>query len=183
MPHISDLKHDSKNPRRHTSRNVGMIQESLQRFGGLRGIVIDENGTVLAGNGVLEAAAQAGIEDVEVIDHDGSKLVAIRVSHLSAEEKAQYAVADNRTTDLSEWDVPMLSSLADDGVDLSSFFFDEEWDKLLASIDPDPDESKGETDLWEGRFEVVVECDSEAQQQEIYDRLSAEGLSCRVLSM
>jgi hypothetical protein len=32
------------------------------------------------------------------------------------------------------------------------------------------------------RFEIVVECDDELHQREIFDRLTMEGLTCRVLT-
>lgn len=36
---------------------------------------------------------------------------------------------------------------------------------------------------WEGRFELVIECADEHQQQELYHELTARGLTCRVLTM
>ena len=111
-----------------------MIAESLQRFGAARGIVVDEDGTILAGNGVLEAAAQTGIEQVRLIPVDGNEIVAIQVSHLTDEQKRQYAIADNRTTELSEWDTEQLQALIDDGVDLSAFWFEDEMAAVLNAV-------------------------------------------------
>lgn len=128
---IADLRHDERNARRHTPRNIGMIAHSLQSFGAARGIVIDEDGTVLAGNGVLEAAAQAGIENVRVIETDGSEIVAVQVKHLTPEQKRQYAIADNRTTDLSEWDTEQLAAFLDEGSDLGQWFFEDELADLI----------------------------------------------------
>jgi hypothetical protein len=34
----------------------------------------------------------------------------------------------------------------------------------------------------ETRLEVVVECSDEGRQREVFDRLSGEGLTCRVLT-
>lgn len=55
---IQDLKEMANNPRRHTERNISMMIRSLQQYGANRGIVIDENNEVLAGNGVVDAAAR-----------------------------------------------------------------------------------------------------------------------------
>ncbi len=58
---IADLKPDSRNARKHNQRNLNMIVDALHKVGAARSIVIDEDGVILAGNGVVEAAADAGI--------------------------------------------------------------------------------------------------------------------------
>ena len=78
LNHIKDLVPDPANRRSHNPRNVGMIVDALQQVGAARSIVIDEDNVVQAGNGVVEAAAEAGITKVQVVDVDGSTLVAVR---------------------------------------------------------------------------------------------------------
>ena len=62
---INDLKPDHKNARKRTDRSASLIQESLERYGAARSIVIDEDGRVLAGNGTIEGAKAAGLENVK----------------------------------------------------------------------------------------------------------------------
>lgn len=122
ITHISELHFDSDNPRKHNPRNIGMTAESLQQFGPMRSIVIDETNTILAGNGVIEAAAQVGIEGVRVFDAASGTLgpeppggapyiLAVRRSDLTPEAKQQYKVADNRTAELAEWDDAVLQAM------------------------------------------------------------------------
>jgi len=129
--HIKDLTLDPKNVRRHTPRNIGMIERSLNEFGAARSIVVDEDGVILAGNGLVEAAAQAGIERVQVVEADGDTIIAVRRSNLTPEQKTKLALFDNRTTDLSEFDPALLAALAGE-VDLSGLYYDEEIAQLLA---------------------------------------------------
>ena len=60
-------------------------------------------------------------------------------------------------------------------------------DDLLAGQEPPPDleEPNGEPPEVEIReaFQVVVECRDESQQQEIYERLAAEGLKCKLMTL
>jgi hypothetical protein len=129
---LTELKQLPDNPRQRTARGAGMLQESLQRFGALRGVVADEDGKILAGNGTVEAAIAAGMLDAELIPVDGSKLTVLQVSHLSEAEKRQYAVADNRTTDLSTWNPDVLAAWVEaEAVDLDGFFFPDELDAVL----------------------------------------------------
>ena len=112
MTKINDLKPDHKNARKRTDRSASLIQESLERYGAARSIVIDEDDRVLAGNGTIEGAKAAGLEDVRVIETDGKELIAIKRTNLSEDEKVGLALADNRTSDLSDWDASMLHHLS-----------------------------------------------------------------------
>ena len=112
MTKINDLKPDHKNARKRTARSASLIQESLERYGAARSIVIDENGRVLAGNGTVEGAKAAGLENVRVIESDGKEIIAIRRTGLSEDQKVGLALADNRTSDLSDWDASMLHHLS-----------------------------------------------------------------------
>lgn len=122
---IADLTPDPRNARKHNPRNIKLIQDSLHDVGAARSIVIDENGVILAGNGVTEAANLAGIEKVQVIDADGETLIAVRRSGLTAKQKKKLALADNRATELSEWDTDVLAEIAAQEGDLLDGLFDE----------------------------------------------------------
>jgi ParB-like chromosome segregation protein Spo0J len=142
VTHVKDLKADPKNRRAHTPRNVGMIVDALHKVGAGRSIVIDEANVVLAGNATIEAAAEAGITKVQVVDADGETLIAVRRSGLSDQQKRELALYDNRAAELATWNLEQLQEDAKAGEDLSSFFSDEELGKLLASLnDPTPIEA------------------------------------------
>ncbi len=75
-----------------------MIAESLQKYGPARSISIDEDNKILAGNGVVEASTQIGIEHVRVYDRETGQLepeppdgapyiFATRLSNLTPDEK------------------------------------------------------------------------------------------------
>ena len=83
LRHIKDLHPDPVNRRTHTPRNIGLITDALHQVGAARSIVIDEDDVVLAGNGVIEAAADAGITKLRVIEADGHEIIAVRRRNLS----------------------------------------------------------------------------------------------------
>ena len=135
LTHIKDLVPDPNNRRKHTPRNVGMIVEALHKVGTGRSIVIDENNEVLAGNATIEAAGEAGITDLKVVEAKGSELVAVRRTGLSEAQKRDLAIYDNRTGELADWDAKQLLEDANNNIDLSSFFYDEELQSILASAE------------------------------------------------
>jgi hypothetical protein len=149
---LGDLTPDPRNARRHTPRNVGAIEQALREVGAARSIVIDEAGTVLAGNATIEAAAQAGIERVQVVDADGETLIAVRRTGLTPEQKTRLALFDNRAAELAEWEPAVLAELADSGVDLSGLWSDREL-AILLELGEAPDPAA----LWQGMPEFEHE--------------------------
>jgi DNA modification methylase len=125
ITHLKELTSDPRNARKHTPRNVGAIVSALHEVGAARSIVIDEDGVVLAGNATIEAAAEAGITRVQVVDADGETVVAVRRSGLTPEQKTRLALFDNRAAELADWDTEVLRGLADEGALVGMFEADE----------------------------------------------------------
>jgi hypothetical protein len=123
---IGGLRHDPANRRLHGDRNLGMVTDALRQVGAARSIVVDEDNVILAGNGVTQAAAAAGITKVRFIDAGGDELIAVRRSGLTADQKRSLALFDNRTSELAEWNVEQLAADLKSGEDLSAFFLDGE---------------------------------------------------------
>lgn len=146
MTSIKDLKSDHKNARKRTDRSAELIKESLQRYGAARSIVIDEDNRILAGNGTIEGAKEAGINRIRVIETDGDEVIAVRRTGLTEEQKVGLALADNRTADLSEWDQEMLNRLGEQH-DISLFFSQDDLDGILdTDVEQLPPEDFAEVD-------------------------------------
>jgi hypothetical protein len=128
---ISDLTPDPQNRRKHNARNASLTVDALKAVGPARSIVIDERGTVLAGNGVVEAAAEAGFTKLQIVDADGATLVAVRRRGLTDDQKRDLALYDNRTAELATWDADQLAEDAAGGLGLKPFFDDNELRKIL----------------------------------------------------
>lgn len=97
---IETLKLDEKNARVHDERSIAAISASLERFGQQRPVVVVGK-TVVAGNGTLMAAVRLGWKRLAAVDFEGDP------------NKAKaYALADNRTAELSGWDYAALTSAA-----------------------------------------------------------------------
>lgn len=129
MRPVDSLELDPQNARKHGEIDITAIANSLTEFGQQTPIVITESGRVVKGNGTLMAAMKLGWKQVEV-----------RVTKLTGSKLKAYAIADNRTAELSEWDNEMLlASLQEidvDGLLASAGFSDAELDELLAEANP-----------------------------------------------
>ena len=113
---VKSLSLDPSNARKHDDKNLSAIRGSLERFGQQKPIVIDAEGVVVAGNGTLAAARAMGWKSIDVV----------RTPLKGAEARA-YAIADNRSGELAEWDQGALAAAAADlkseGVDLADLGF------------------------------------------------------------
>ena len=145
MTSINSLFSDHKNARKRTDQSAKLIEESLKRYGAARSIVIDEDNRILAGNGTIEGAKQAGIKNVRIIETDGDEVIAVRRTGLTEDEKVGLALADNRTSDLSDWDQEMLRRLSEEH-DLEPWFDQDDLDELLAVTELEPEEGNTDPD-------------------------------------
>lgn len=71
---LSDLIPDAKNANKGTPRGLKVLDDSLRENGVGRSILVDKHGTIIAGNKTVERCADVGIEDVIVVETDGTKL-------------------------------------------------------------------------------------------------------------
>ena len=112
-----------------------MIAASLRDVGAARSIVLDEHNEILAGNGVVQGAARAGMSKVRIIDADRDTLIAVRRRGLTPDEKRRLSMYDNRAGELSEWNADQLRADQAAGLDLQAFFSEEEIGKLLKIVE------------------------------------------------
>ncbi|MDP9367832.1 MAG: hypothetical protein M3Q03_06090, partial [Chloroflexota bacterium] len=132
---LSSLTPDPRNARTHSDRNLAQIEAALREVGAARSIVVDEAGAILASNATVQAAKQAGLTRVRLVEADGTELVAVRRSGLTPEQKRRLALHDNRAAELAAWDTDVLASLADE-LNLSDLWEPDELADLLAREAP-----------------------------------------------
>ena len=123
--HLRDLTPDNRNANRGTERGDTFIERSLRQYGAGRSILIDKNGMIIAGNKTVENAGAIGLNDVVVVQTDGTKVVAVQRVDLDMKndpKARELALADNRAAELNlEWAGDVLVGLAKE-LDLGPFF-------------------------------------------------------------
>jgi ParB-like chromosome segregation protein Spo0J len=171
---IDSIHADPANVRRHPERNLGAIKASLTRFGQVKPIVVDAKGIVRAGNGTLEAARSLGWDKITVVKTD-----------LKGTEATAYAIADNRTAELAEWDdqglAETLRALQSEDFDLAAVGYDAaEVDALVAGLGTELIDNAGLADAIGGLpdgdkspFQQMTFTVTDAQAATIKDALDA----------
>lgn len=116
---ITELVPYARNARTHSDQQVDQIAASIREFGWTIPVLVDEEGTLIAGHGRILAAQKLGLDDVPVMVATG----------WSEAKKRAYRIADNRIPLNASWDMELLQlevqDLAGDGFDLGLIGFDE----------------------------------------------------------
>lgn len=173
---IASLKLDPQNARRHSDVDIAAVAKSLDKFGQQTPIVVDVNGVVVKGNGTMMAAMQLGWTELEVLH-----------TSLSGEALRAYAIADNRTGELSDWDyerlVKQLGEMEDAELLAATAWSSDEIQELLGGEhamnaseleEDEPPELREDTvckagDVWQlGRHRLAV---GDSRSEELLDRL------------
>lgn len=86
------------NSRVHSADQIDRIKRSIEEFGFINPVIIDENNTIVAGHARVESAVDLGLSEVPTIS----------VEHLTEAQIKAYVIADNRLAELSSWDNEIL---------------------------------------------------------------------------
>jgi len=177
---IDSLHEDPDNARAHNERNLSAIRSSLAHFGQQKPIVVDEKGCVVAGNGTLVAAKALGWKTI----------AAVRTTLVDENSKRAFALADNRTAELAEWNYEALSAalvMLGEGADRDAIGFTLEEIETFsgATIKDKPGSSNDEPDtssqLRAMQFKIIIENLDEATQLDLVAELEERGFACKAL--
>ena len=113
---INDLIPYENNARTHSEEQIEKIINSINEFGFINPVIIDENNMILVGHGRITAGKRAGLKEAPCI----------RVGNLTEDQKKAYILADNKLSDLGGWDLDILNEeLENIELDMSLFGFDD----------------------------------------------------------
>ena len=96
---IARLRPYAGNARTHSRRQIRKIAASIERFGFVNPVLVDQDNMIIAGHGRVAAAKLLGWTDAPTL----------RIEHLGEAEKRAYILADNRLAEEAGWDQEMLA--------------------------------------------------------------------------
>ncbi len=101
---LADLNPSPRTPRRHKRAQIKALAKSIAAFGFNVPVLIDADNIIIAGHARLDAAREIDLTTVP----------AIRLEHLDAAAIDAFMIADNRLSDLSDWDDQRLGAILKD---------------------------------------------------------------------
>lgn len=159
-----ELKPYANNAKLHPAQQVEQIKESIREFGFNDPIAVWKDNEIIEGHGRLIASMELGIEEVPII----------RLDELTDEQRKAYALVHNKLTMNSDFDETLLNmELEEIGVDMSKFGFELDLDDIEI-------ERTDISDDFEWKNRLVVECETEEDQQALFEELSERGFECTI---
>lgn len=169
MRDIGELIPYERNQKKHDAKQVQNVANSIKRFGFVQPIVVDSKDVVVIGHCRLEAAKKLKMAEVPVLC----------VDDLTEDEVRELRIADNKTNE-SPWDFEMLGI---DAAELQFEGFDFDFDMMVDTPPDNTNIERDEVDLMANRFQLIVDCESENDMQDKYERLQEAGIECRVSTL
>lgn len=156
---IGELVPYEKNAKIHGAEQVELIAKSIKEFGFLNPILIDKGKNIIAGHGRLMAAKKLGMQSVPCIYVEG----------LSEEQYRAYVLADNRLTELGEWNMELVNEELE-------FLNGMDFDISLTGFELEP-EVKTPLEIVEDDFDAELPAEPKAKVGDIY-QLGNHRLMC-----
>ena len=162
----------ARNAKKHDASQVAKLAGSIREFGFTNPVLIDKDNGIIAGHGRVLAAQSLALETVPCI----------RLGHLTDTQRRAYILADNRLAEIGGgWDEEMLklelADLAALDVDVAEIGFGAE------EVDFIEDKKDNSIDSLPEAFEVIVECENENQQREVFMKLNDMKIKCRLSTL
>jgi len=159
---IESLIPNPRNPRQIES-SVGPVAKSIEEFGFLVPMVINEKNVVLSGHARLAAAKSLGLDKVPVIVAKG----------LTKEQETAFMLADNRLSENASYNTEQLSDLLKELTDasydvLQTGFNEEEIEAFITSSTAELDDILGLSDSDDDEGEVLGEEDEESDMRHLH---------------
>jgi len=128
---ISTIKPYWRNPRKNSAA-IDALTKSIETYGFNVPILVDLEGVIIAGHTRYKAALKIGLDAIPCVTLD-----------LPPEKAKEYRIVDNRTSELTEWDldllIPEIREIMDIPQFLDDYFTGDEICDLFDAMEPLPD--------------------------------------------
>lgn len=160
----ADLKPYANNAKEHPAEQIEQIKKSIQEFGFNDPIAIWHDNEIIEGHGRLIAALELELPKVPII----------RLDELTDEQRRAYMLVHNKLTLNSDFNLDLLQLELDEisNFDMKEFGFED----IPDFEEPEAQEEQDQ----EVKYYVAIDCKDEAEANDISNKLSEEGYTCRV---
>ena len=155
---VSELKLNPRNPRKNDGA-VESVAKSIEKYGFKNPLIIDDAGVVWCGNTRLKAAKKLKLKEVPCII----------ASDLTPEQIREYALLDNKTNELADWDFDLL---AEELGELNLGDFDIDWE--LPNLDDEDSELEQKKKEFEERMASGELSEDSEEYQEFLKKFEAK---------
>ena len=164
---IDSIKPYGRNAKLHPQEQIEQIKNSMKEFGNIDpiGVWHDE---IVEGCGRYEALKQMGVKEIPII----------RLDDLTDEQRRAYSLTHNKLTMNSGFDIELLD------MELAEI---ETIDMRLLGFDEEKKEKSGTSERKEVEINddycITIECETEEELEETFEKLQSEGYKCKISTL
>lgn len=190
----ADLVPYARNTRKHSDEQIAALMGSLIEFGVSQPVLVQGTG-IVAGHGITLAALRLYEQGQTLRTPSGKDLPkgylpTLDCTGWSDAKKRAYIIADNALALRSDWDTELLKveigQLESENYNVDMLGFDP--DELSQMLYPgagrsEPGSGSAETvpDGYVEQFAVIVVCSDAGHQEQVFEKLQAEGYNVKVV--
>lgn len=173
MIDINLLSPNEQNPRIIKRDDLERLKEQIKRLGLYKPLLVDKNNVVLGGNARLRILKDLKYKEVWIS----------RVDPKTEAERLEFIISDNDSIGVT--DAQMLAELITEFENFPTEIYKYLTDsgktikELLESMGPSDDEDM----KFEPQYQVVIDCEDENKQKEVYEKLQELDYKCKILTL
>ena len=175
------IKPSNRNTNLHTQDGTELLAKSISQVGVIESISVATDGTIISGHARFEQFEKQGKKPIEIHLKENEYPVIVTDIENNSKEYFEAQILANTTANKNfNLDIEMIEVIAEEfDIDI------EECGVEVVYDDPEPLE-KEQKDLSKNikeSFEVIVECISEREQEQLFNEFKNKGYKCRVLTL
>ena len=166
---LGELKTDGENPNKMSKEQLERLKASIQKWGFIVPIITNKDLLIADGEQRYTAAKALGMSEVSVMRLPVEDVDRRLLRQVLNKLKGKH----DKELDQLEYERIIQAGKEDD----LKYYLIISNDKLKNLLS----EEKGIT--FNESFEIIIECKDETQQEAVYNKLTNEGYSCRILTL
>jgi ParB-like chromosome segregation protein Spo0J len=166
---VSDLKTDGENPNKMSKEQLERLKASIKKWGFIVPIITNKDLLIADGEQRYTAAKALGMSEVLIIRLPVEDVDRRLLRQVLNKLKGKH----DKELDQFEYE-RIIQAGKEEDLKYYLIISDDKLKNLLS-------EEKGVA--FNESFEVIIECKDETQQEAVYNKLTSEGYSCRILTL
>ena len=176
---LKDLKPDPNNFNKHTDTGMSLLEKSVDEVGVIESITVSNDNQIISGNARHEVISRKLAKEPITIETDGTTPIIIKRTDIES-GSAEFTKAAILANTVSVKNIDLdLSKIEEYAVTEMGIDVEELGVELVKEQASDPFNDAGIEA--KNKLGVIVMCESEAEQEEVFSRLTDEGYNCKIV--
>lgn len=169
---MDSISPNPANTQQHPASQIAFLVARIRQFGQYAPLQVASDNVILKGNGTYQAMQKAGLTEAWIERQPFAS---------TSPQGVAFSIGDNRASQLGTTDEDLVAMQFDA---LPAEF--QEFTGFEAADFEEEEDEEGDVGgmvTVDASYQVIVTCDDESDQQELFERLKSEGKKCKVVTL